>query len=235
MSLSYNATKLLFRDKRLRLTLLDGTQQKTLLDFCTYVQWVPSSDIIVAQSGNILYVWYNASVPDQVTLVTIKGEAETVLRDADRTEVIVQEANARVAYELDRDQVDGSTIESGDLAKTAAFLDQCRAAVDSDFNKIYNVEKIAQVALDQGNLSIAWRCFAALGDFGKAQAAFKVMELAEIDGTQSSKVKTRLAQLRHQFKKAENIFLEKVNISKAYNHSPSPVNHRRMDCWINFF
>ncbi|VDN19237.1 unnamed protein product [Cylicostephanus goldi] len=58
LELSESATKLLFRDKRSRLTLLDGTRQATLLNFCTYVQWVPASDVVVAQSGNTLHVWY---------------------------------------------------------------------------------------------------------------------------------------------------------------------------------
>ncbi|KHJ87890.1 hypothetical protein OESDEN_12325 [Oesophagostomum dentatum] len=90
LELSESATKLLFRDKRSRLTLLDGSRQTSLLNFCTYVQWVPGSDVVVAQSGNTLHVWYNPSIPDQVTTVPIKGEVEAVLRDAERTEVIVQ-------------------------------------------------------------------------------------------------------------------------------------------------
>ncbi|KAJ1353158.1 Intraflagellar transport protein osm-1 [Parelaphostrongylus tenuis] len=118
------ATKLLFRDKRSRLTLLEGDRQTTLLNFCTYVQWVPGSEVIVAQSGNTLHVWYNPSLPDQVNTVPIKGEVEGVQRDPERTEVIVQEASAKVAYELDNVQIDfGSAIDAGDLAKAAAFLD----------------------------------------------------------------------------------------------------------------
>lgn len=68
--------------------------------------------MVVAQSGNTLHVWYayyinslegifrnflschlfryNPSIPEQVTTVAIKGEVEAVLRDAERTEVIVQ-------------------------------------------------------------------------------------------------------------------------------------------------
>lgn len=36
---------------------------------------------------------YNPDHPDQVTTVSIKGDVEAVLRDADRTEVIVQVSN----------------------------------------------------------------------------------------------------------------------------------------------
>ncbi|RCN37320.1 tetratricopeptide repeat protein [Ancylostoma caninum] len=236
--LSESATKLLFRDKRSRLTLLDGTRQTTLLNFCTYVQWVPGSDVVVAQSGNTLHVWYvsrierispvplpchlfryNPSIPDQVTTVAIKGEVEAVLRDAERTEVIVQEANAKVAYELDNVQIDfGSAIEAGDLAKAAAFLDHYRVADDS--YTMWN--KVAELALDQSNFFIAQRCFAALGDFARARAVFKIMELAELaakelggDGTQSYKVRASVAQLRRRFKEAEKIYLEQNAVEEA--------------------
>ncbi|VDP60539.1 unnamed protein product [Heligmosomoides polygyrus] len=124
LELSESATKLLFRDKRSRLYLLNGTRQSSLLNFCTYVQWVPGSDVVVAQSGKTLHVWYNPALPDLVTTVPIKGEVEGVQRDAERTEVIVQEEAAKVAYELDNVQIDfGSALEVGDLSKAAAFLD----------------------------------------------------------------------------------------------------------------
>ena len=38
-----------------------------------YFQWVPMSDVCVAQSRNNLCVWYNIDNPDRVTMVDIKG------------------------------------------------------------------------------------------------------------------------------------------------------------------
>lgn len=76
--------KMLFRDKRRRLFLYDVAQQKqhTLLDFCSYVQvqtldaylfqWVPNSDVVVAQSRNNLCVWYAIETPERVTMIPIK-------------------------------------------------------------------------------------------------------------------------------------------------------------------
>ncbi|CAJ0597757.1 unnamed protein product [Cylicocyclus nassatus] len=218
LELSYSATKLLFRDKSLRLMLLDGTQQTTILDFCTYVQWVPCSDAVVAQSGNILYVWYNPSVPDQVTAVTIKGEVETVLRDVDRTKVIVRETNTNAAYELDRVQIEfWSAVECGDLSKAAAFLDYYK--VDDSY---IMWRKVAHLALEQNNLFIAQRCFAALGDFGKAQAVFKMMDLSEDtakksdgDFTKSYKVMASLALLKRRFKEAEMVYVKQNAVEEA--------------------
>lgn len=62
------ATKLLFRDKRSRLLLVDLriNRKISLLDYCSYVQWVPNSDVIVAQSNDQLCIWYQADNPDEV-------------------------------------------------------------------------------------------------------------------------------------------------------------------------
>ncbi|WKY15558.1 hypothetical protein Q1695_000775 [Nippostrongylus brasiliensis] len=218
LELSESATKLLFRDKRSRLFLVNAGRQSSLLEFCTYVQWVPGSDVIVAQSGNTLHVWYNPALPDQVTTVAVKGEVEGVLRDANRTEVIVQEENAKVAYELDNLQIDfGSALEAGDLDKAAAFLD--RYNID-DAQSLWN--KVAQMALEQSNFFVAQRCFAALNDYARARAAFKILELSETarksiggDGTQHYKVRAMAAQLMRKFKEAERIYMENNAVEEA--------------------
>jgi intraflagellar transport protein 172 len=59
----------LFRDKRRQLHLynVDTDTRTTLLNYCTYVQWVPDSDVVVAQTRNTLSVWYNIHAPDQVS------------------------------------------------------------------------------------------------------------------------------------------------------------------------
>lgn len=44
----------------------------TLLSYCTYVQWVPDSDVVVAQNRGALCVWYNIHAPDQVRIPTAK-------------------------------------------------------------------------------------------------------------------------------------------------------------------
>ncbi|RCN32794.1 tetratricopeptide repeat protein, partial [Ancylostoma caninum] len=82
--------------------------------------------------------------------------------------------------------------------------------------------KVAELALDQSNFFIAQRCFAALGDFARARAVFKIMELAELaakelggDGTQSYKVRASVAQLRRRFKEAEKIYLEQNAVEEA--------------------
>lgn len=55
--------------------------------FVLSLQWVPGSDVVVAQSRNNLCVWYNIDVPEQVTLFNIKGEVVDVIRGDGKTEV----------------------------------------------------------------------------------------------------------------------------------------------------
>ena len=59
---------ILFRDKGRTLHLFDVELQRrtTLLGRCGYAQWVPESDVVVAQSGQSMCVWYNIKTPDQV-------------------------------------------------------------------------------------------------------------------------------------------------------------------------
>lgn len=44
----------------------------TLLSFCSYVQWVPGSDVVVAQNRGNLCVWYSIDSPESITMFPIK-------------------------------------------------------------------------------------------------------------------------------------------------------------------
>jgi intraflagellar transport protein 172 len=59
--LNQRGSHVLFRDKSRRLHLCDVARQAVvpLLGFCTYAQWVPGSDCVVAQSRGDLCVWYS--------------------------------------------------------------------------------------------------------------------------------------------------------------------------------
>lgn len=85
--LNSRGTHVLFRDKKRHLHLYDIEAQKrtTLLNFCQYVQWVPGSDVVVAQSRGNLCVWYSIRTPDQQTIYPIKGEVEDIERANNRS------------------------------------------------------------------------------------------------------------------------------------------------------
>ena len=78
LDLNSRGDLLLFRDKRRKLHVYDVITQtrSTLLTYCSFVTWVPGSDVAVAQSRNQLCVWYNIFAPDKVTTKAIKGDVE---------------------------------------------------------------------------------------------------------------------------------------------------------------
>jgi intraflagellar transport protein 172 len=93
LELSEPADKLLFRDSKLRLWLLPFSNHPRawfkipLLANCPFVQWVSGSDVVVAQSGTTLCVWYNLDSTEGATQVPIKGDVVDVTREEGKTEV----------------------------------------------------------------------------------------------------------------------------------------------------
>lgn len=83
LELSETSHKLLFRDKKMRLILFDiaTSKKQTLLGKVSFVQWVPSSDVTIAQSDANLAIWYNIDLPEHVTIVTVRGEIYDVIRE----------------------------------------------------------------------------------------------------------------------------------------------------------
>ena len=83
LELSVKGELLLFRDKKKQLFLFDiSTQTKTtLLYFCSYVQWVPDSDVVVAQSRSDLCIWYSIESPERVTTFPIKVNSIQNIQD----------------------------------------------------------------------------------------------------------------------------------------------------------
>lgn len=95
----------MFRDVCSSLFLYDvnSKQTRNLLNYSSYVQWVPQSDVIVAQSGDNLCIWYNYDESESINNLNsntvlskqnairfpIQGDVEMVLRDENHTEVIV--------------------------------------------------------------------------------------------------------------------------------------------------
>ena len=100
LELNEPASKLLFRDKRLRLYVYDlETEEKvSLLSYCSYAQWVPGSDVVVGQNRNQLSVWYNINDVDRVNHIAVKGDVSGIERKDHRTEIMVQEGTAVTPY-----------------------------------------------------------------------------------------------------------------------------------------
>ncbi len=83
LELSETAHKLLFRDKKMKLILVDvySGKRQTLLGKVSFVQWVASSDVAIAQMDNNLAVWYNIDLPEHVTIMPVRGDVYDVIRE----------------------------------------------------------------------------------------------------------------------------------------------------------
>lgn len=83
LELSETSQKLLYRDKKMRLILVDIAtgKKQTLLGKVSFVQWVIQSDVAVAQSESNLAVWYNIDMPEHVTMMPVRGEVFDVVRE----------------------------------------------------------------------------------------------------------------------------------------------------------
>lgn len=241
LELNASGTKLLFRDKRKSLTLFDLVTQTrtTLLPFCSYVQWVPESDVIVAQSRETLNVWYNSDDPSDCTAITLRrGDVVDIERSiADgRTDVIVDEGIDRVRIPLNESLIAfGSAVRSGDLRAAATILESlpnqggAGAASGTGAGSSEAMwSQLAKLALERGDFIIAQRCYAALQDVTKSAYLEKIVQVVSADphsvhgtgGTASViqnnvEVRALLAALNKQFKAAELAYLERGLVDRA--------------------
>jgi len=220
LELSEKGNKLLFRDKRRQLYLYDVDKEccSTLLHFCSYVQWVPNSDVVVAQSRNNLCIWYSIDSPDRVTMFPIKGEIEDIERINGKTEVIVDEGVNTVSYTLDEGLIEfGTAIDDYDYERAISILEKLEITTETEAMW----KTLGQITLKNRNLLIAERCYAALGDVAKVRYLHKLNDIAQSkkneqhDGTDYYLVRAKLAVLDKQFKLAENIYLDQNRVEEA--------------------
>jgi len=223
MEMNQRATKLLFRDKRRALHLFDiATQTRsTLLSFSSYVQWVPDSDVVVAQSRSNLCVWYHIDAPDRVTVVPIKGDVEEIERVPGRTEVTVDEGVSTVSYELNEALISfGSAVEDGDLQRACAMLE--RLDLTPETEAMWT--QLSELALQIDDLPTAERCYGAVGNVSKCRYLRKVNKMARaIDaetklvgaGQAHYSVQSKLAVLQGELPRAEQLLLQQGLVEEA--------------------
>lgn len=206
LELNPGGTKLLFRDKRRQLHLYNIKEQKkqTLLNYCKYVSWVPNSDVVVAQNRNNLCVWYSIDEPDKVTMYEVKGDVESIQRTEGKTEVIVDTGANTYSYELQETLIEfGAALEYKGLEKAVQILEPLDMTPEIEANW----KTLAKLAVEQQNLYVAERCYAALGNIAKADYLRKINKLVAQEGIENFRVQAKLAVLDKQFHRAEAILL----------------------------
>lgn len=223
LNLDYRAAKLLYRDKQHELFLYDLVDQRrtTLLNYCTFVSWVPQSNVVVAQNRTELCVWYNISSPDSVTVVPLKGEVESIERANGKTEVIVDEGVNTVAYLLDEPLIElGVAMEEEAYDRACDLLDSI--ALNPKTESIWR--QLSAVAVQEMKPIIAQRCYAALGNLANVQAISHINELiakaakesdGATNGLENYAVQAELCIMKKDFKQAEQIYLESGKVEEA--------------------
>ncbi|ESP05446.1 hypothetical protein LOTGIDRAFT_228027 [Lottia gigantea] len=221
LELNETCKTLLYRDKKLKLHLYDiETEQKSsILNYCSYVQWVPGSDVVVAQNRGNLCVWYNIDAPERVTMFPLKGDIVDLERTDGKTEVVVKEGVQTITYTLDEGLIEfGTAIDDGDYSRAVAFLESLE--LSSETEAMWKT--LSKLALEERQLHIAERCHSALGDIAKARFLKDTLTIAEEaakhtggNGYNHYKVRARLAIMEKKFKEAEGIYLEQNHINEA--------------------
>jgi intraflagellar transport protein 172 len=217
LELSIRGNRLLFRDRKKQLFLynIQKATKSTLLNFCSYVQWVPNSDVVVAQSRNNLCIWYSIDSPERVTLFPIKGDIHDIERVNGKTEVLVDEGVNTVSYTLDEDLIEfESALETRDYDRALNLLETLELTPETEAMW----KSLSIVAFSDQNLAIAERCCAALGDIARSRYLQKINESTEtmVDDIQKEFfIKSRLAILDREFTYAERLFLEQNEVQEA--------------------
>nr|XP_046228660.1 intraflagellar transport protein 172 homolog isoform X2 [Scatophagus argus] len=221
LELNETGHKLLFRDKKLRLHLYDikTAVKTTMLSFCSYVQWVPGSDVVVAQNRGNLCIWYSIDSPDSITMFPIKGDIVDLERAEGKTNVIVTEGVNTVSYTLDEGLIEfGTAVDDGDYNRATEFLETLEMSPETEAMW----RTLSKLALEAHQLHIAERCFAALGDISTVRFLNKTNEIADKvsretggDGTAFYQVQARLAMLDKNFKLAEMVYMQQNAIDEA--------------------
>ena len=213
LELNGRANMLLFRDKRrlLHLYNVDTQTKNQLLNFCTYVQWVPQSDVVVAQNRTNLCVWYNINAPDQVTIHPIKGDIVDIERMDGRTEVIVDEGREQAVYPLDGALIEfGSAIDDHDLLHAMEVLESLEMSPEAEAMW----HQLSVIALEENDFRIAQRCQAAVGNIALGKYLGKINAIkasAEeelgMEGSDYYKVRSMVALMMKDLKTAEDELL----------------------------
>jgi intraflagellar transport protein 172 len=178
LELSTKGDMLLYRDTKKQLHLYTVQTQKrvTLLSFCSYVQWVPDSDVVVAQSKSDLCIWYSINSPDRVTTFPIKGEIQTIERIDGKTDVVVDEGVNTVTYTLDEGLIEfGAALENHDYDRGIRLLEN----LDMSPETITMWKTLSDLALKDRKLIIAERCAAAMGDISRTRYLHGLNEILQ--------------------------------------------------------
>ncbi|OAF71469.1 Intraflagellar transport protein osm-1 [Intoshia linei] len=198
-----------------------------LLNYCSWVNWVKGSDVIVAQTHASICIWYNIDTPDHYVTIPIKGDVvELKYSENNVVSVITSSGPTQQdthSYPLDDGLVEfGTAIEDSDLNRAVRFLEAKENNKEKtltqntlqSFTPLWR--KLAELSLKNGQLFITWRCYSALEDWPRADFLFETICLSlknygELN-MNDYKIKARVALFDNNLKLTEQIYLENNNV-----------------------
>ncbi len=240
LDLNKNSTKIIFRDSKrcLYIYYIEESRREILLNFCGFVQWVPNTDVLVAQDQTNLYVWYHIDDFENYKILPIKGDVQEVKRVSGKTEVLVEEFGEAQIYLLDENLIClFQAIENYDITNAINIIEN----INFENKSVGDVywKSLARKALEEFAVSkekkfifIAQRCYAAVGSYARVKylkdLAKKIL-LSEEDvnnpnfANEIIIIQAKLFMLDKQFVNAENLLCsnnlerEAINLLNSYN------------------
>lgn len=88
---------------------------------------------------------------------------------------MTQDGNHQLGYELDEGLVEfGTAVHDSDFGRAILFLESLGPSVDADGMW----QNLAEIALQLGNLRVAERCYAALGDMSRTHYLRETLQVS---------------------------------------------------------
>ena len=208
-----SGNKLIFRDssKKLNLLLIKNNSNESnqnlnmknnesyksiaILNLCSFVQWVPNTEILVAQSLQDLFVWYNLDNYQNPQVKQINGTIDSIAKKKGKIEIYINDENNNddtssvnggnnYKIFLDENLVNLSiALDDKELTKALMILENLPK---NNENKYY-WKILSEISLEEKNLMIAQRCFAALGDFSKMKYLKNLYKIRKNNSLENNK------------------------------------------------
>jgi intraflagellar transport protein 172 len=214
LELNISGTMLLFRDSKRSLYLygIDSKNLTGLLTACSYAQWVPEANVVVAQSKKSLYVWYSPTSPDDVRVTEIEGDVVDIVRAGTKTAVSISFNGKKTKHPLDGSFIAFSAaMEAKKLRDAAQILTQMTSSID--LKSLWS--DLAEVALRDHDYLTAELGYANVGDLSRARFLHKLNKLIDKYGLNHCLVQSQIAMLQCNFKQAECCLIEHDQLDSA--------------------
>ena len=226
-----SGNKLIFRDSSRKLNLLliknnanentpnlniksnESYKSITILNLCSFVQWVPNTEILVAQSRQDLFVWYNLDNYQNPQVKQINGTIDSIAKKKGKIEIYINDENNNddtssvnggnnYKIYLDENLVNLSiALDDKELTKALMILENLPK--NNEYKYYWKI--LSDISLEEKNLMIAQRCFAALGDFSKMKYLKNLYKIKKNNALDNNNNKNDNKQ------NAENIIEKKIN------------------------